>query len=158
MKKWLLNYARNANKPTPVAFAITTKKVNAPRRLASMRLLKQPTSHQKTRRMQVRYDPKQVSGPDDKGARKITRSPLVVVVPGILILKEVSNNSRRIGTSPCVFADCFLVGVVHSRSGREAIRSERSCDSRHRDCRQIAGRVRVPNRTLDRPTPPLGKG
>jgi len=30
--KWLLNYARNANKHTPGLFAITMKKVNAPTR------------------------------------------------------------------------------------------------------------------------------
>jgi hypothetical protein len=30
MAKWLLNYARNANNPIPVAFATTTTKVNAP--------------------------------------------------------------------------------------------------------------------------------
>ena len=54
--EWLLNYARNANKPTPVASAITTKKVNAPRRLVSMRLLKHATSHQLTRKVEVRYD------------------------------------------------------------------------------------------------------
>jgi hypothetical protein len=35
--KWLLNYARNANKPTPVVFAITMRRLNAPRRLAAMR-------------------------------------------------------------------------------------------------------------------------
>jgi hypothetical protein len=29
--EWLLNYARNANKPILVATAITTKKVSAPR-------------------------------------------------------------------------------------------------------------------------------
>jgi hypothetical protein len=68
-EKWLLNSARSANKPTPVASAITTTKVNAPRRLALMRLLKQPTSHQKTRKMEVRYDPEQVSAPYDKGVR-----------------------------------------------------------------------------------------
>jgi hypothetical protein len=35
----LLNYVRNANKPIPVASAITMKKVNAPRQLTPMRLL-----------------------------------------------------------------------------------------------------------------------
>ena len=62
VEKWLLNYARNANNPTPVASAITTKKVNAQRRLASMRLLKQAMNHQRSR-MEVRYDPEQVSAP-----------------------------------------------------------------------------------------------
>jgi hypothetical protein len=47
--EWLLNYARNANKPIPVASAITTKKVNAPRRLTLMRLLNRVTHHQKTK-------------------------------------------------------------------------------------------------------------
>jgi hypothetical protein len=37
--EWLLNYARNANKPIPVAFAITTKKVNVPRQLTPIGLL-----------------------------------------------------------------------------------------------------------------------
>jgi hypothetical protein len=32
-----------------------------------MRLLKHATSHQKTRKMEVRYDPEQVSVPCDKG-------------------------------------------------------------------------------------------
>jgi hypothetical protein len=81
VEKWLLNSARNANKPTPVASAITTKKVNARRRLASMRLLKQATTHQKTRKMEVRYDPEQVSAPCDKGLQKITRSSWVVRNP-----------------------------------------------------------------------------
>lgn len=54
VEKWLLNYARNANKPTPVVSAITTKKANAPRRLAPMRLLNHITSHQKTRKIEFR--------------------------------------------------------------------------------------------------------
>ena len=74
VEQWLPNFARNANKPTPVASAITTKKVNAPRRLASMRVLKHATSHQKTSKVEVRYHyPEQVSAPlHDKGVRKIT--------------------------------------------------------------------------------------
>ena len=63
VEKWLLNYARNANKPTPVASAITTKKVNVQRRLASMRLLKHAMNDPTTRKMKVRYDPEQVSAP-----------------------------------------------------------------------------------------------
>jgi hypothetical protein len=55
VKQWLPNFARNANKPTPVTSAITTKKVNALRRSASMRLLKHATSHQKTSKVEVRY-------------------------------------------------------------------------------------------------------
>ncbi len=47
--EWLLNYARNANKPIPVASAITTKKVNAPRRSTPMKLLNSVTYHQKTK-------------------------------------------------------------------------------------------------------------
>jgi hypothetical protein len=46
--EWLLNYARNANKPTPVASANTTKKVNAPRRSAPTRLLNPPTRKSKS--------------------------------------------------------------------------------------------------------------
>jgi len=61
VKKWLLNCARNANKPTPVASAITTKKVNVPKRLMSV-LLNHVTSHQKTRKIEVRYDLEQLSG------------------------------------------------------------------------------------------------
>ena len=45
--EWLLNCARNANKPIPVASAITTKKVNAPRRLTQTRLLN-PVTHRQT--------------------------------------------------------------------------------------------------------------
>lgn len=56
VEKWLLNSARNANKPTPVASAITTKKVNAPRRLRSMRLLNHPTRHQETRKVTPEND------------------------------------------------------------------------------------------------------
>jgi hypothetical protein len=73
--KWRLNYARNVNKPIPVLLAITTKKVNAPRRLVPMRLLKLVRSHQKTRKMDVRCHPKQLSAPCDKGVRKITTYP-----------------------------------------------------------------------------------
>jgi hypothetical protein len=51
--EWLLNYARNANKPIPVASAITTKKVNAPRRLTPMRLLNPVTHRQKTKSAHV---------------------------------------------------------------------------------------------------------
>ena len=47
--EWLLNYARNANKPIPVAFASTTKKVNAPRRPTPMKLLNPVTHHRKTK-------------------------------------------------------------------------------------------------------------
>ena len=66
VEKWLLNCAKNANKPTPVASAITTKRVNARKRLASMRLLNHVTSHQETRKIEVRYDPEQLSAPSDK--------------------------------------------------------------------------------------------
>jgi hypothetical protein len=41
--EWLLNYARNANKPIPVASALTTKKVNAPRRPTPTRFLNRQT-------------------------------------------------------------------------------------------------------------------
>jgi hypothetical protein len=47
--EWLLNYVRNANKLIPVAPAITTKKLNAPRRLTPMRLLNPVTHRQKTK-------------------------------------------------------------------------------------------------------------
>jgi hypothetical protein len=53
MATQLLNYARNAGKPTPVASAIMTKRVNAPRLLASVRLLKHATSHQKMRKTEA---------------------------------------------------------------------------------------------------------
>ena len=51
--EWLLNYARNANKPIPVASAITTKKVSAPRRLTPMRLLNPLTHRQRTKSANV---------------------------------------------------------------------------------------------------------
>jgi len=51
--EWRLNYARNVNKPIPVASAITTKKVNAPRRLTPMRLLNRGTHHQRTKSSHV---------------------------------------------------------------------------------------------------------
>lgn len=38
VEKWLLNYARDANKHTPVGSAITTKEVNARRQLPSIGL------------------------------------------------------------------------------------------------------------------------
>ena len=47
--EWLLNYARNANKPIPVASAITTKKVNAPRRSTPTRLIHPVTHPQMTK-------------------------------------------------------------------------------------------------------------
>jgi hypothetical protein len=59
--KWLLNCARNASKPTAVASATTTKKVNVPKRLASV-LLNHVTSPKKARKIEVRYDPEQLSG------------------------------------------------------------------------------------------------
>ena len=55
-EKWLLNYARNANNPIPVASAITTKKLNAPRQLPSMRVPNRVTSHQRKRKIEVRYE------------------------------------------------------------------------------------------------------
>ena len=51
--EWLLNYARNANRPIPVASAITTNKVSAPRRLTPMRLLNPVMHHQKTKSAHV---------------------------------------------------------------------------------------------------------
>jgi hypothetical protein len=51
--EWRLNYARNVNKPIPVTSAITTKKVNAPRRLTPMRLLNPGTHHQRTKSTHV---------------------------------------------------------------------------------------------------------
>jgi hypothetical protein len=53
--KWLRNYARNANKLTPVALAITTKKVNAPRRLVPMRLLDLITRQLKTKTRKIEF-------------------------------------------------------------------------------------------------------
>ena len=53
VKKWLLNYAKNANDPIPVASVITTKKVNAPRPLASIRLPHPLTSPQETRKIEM---------------------------------------------------------------------------------------------------------
>jgi hypothetical protein len=49
----LLNYARSANKPIRVASAITTKKVNAPRRLTPMRLLHALTHHRRNNSVHV---------------------------------------------------------------------------------------------------------
>jgi hypothetical protein len=48
-----LNYARSANKPIRVASAITTKKVNAPRRLTPMRLLHALTHHRRNNSVHV---------------------------------------------------------------------------------------------------------
>jgi hypothetical protein len=45
--EWLLSYARNANRLIRVAPAITTKKVNAPRRLTPTRSLNPVTHPQK---------------------------------------------------------------------------------------------------------------
>jgi hypothetical protein len=56
VEQWLLNYARNANNPIPVASAITTKKLNAPKRLALVTLPNRVTSHQRTREIEVRYE------------------------------------------------------------------------------------------------------
>src|ERR1700690_43137 len=53
LEKWLPNYARNANKLIRVESAITTKKLNAPKRLPSMRLHNRVTSHQKKRKIEV---------------------------------------------------------------------------------------------------------
>jgi len=67
MKKWLLNYARNASKHIPVESAIMTKKLNAPRRLSSMTVSAQSpnleTSHQRKKKVEVRYDPERLSSP-----------------------------------------------------------------------------------------------
>jgi len=54
--KWLPNYARNVNNPIPVGFAITMIKLNAPRRLPSMRSPNRVTSHQNKRKTEVRYE------------------------------------------------------------------------------------------------------
>jgi hypothetical protein len=59
VEKWLLNYARNANKPIPVESAITMIKLNAPRRWPLMRLPNHGTSHQKKRKIEGRYNPEQ---------------------------------------------------------------------------------------------------
>jgi hypothetical protein len=56
-KKWLLNYARNANKRIPVESAITMIRLNATRRLSSMRLANPVTSHQQKKKIEGRYDP-----------------------------------------------------------------------------------------------------
>jgi hypothetical protein len=55
---WLRAGVLGAN---PVASAITTKKVNVPKRLASV-LLNHVTSPKKTRKIEVRHDPEQLSG------------------------------------------------------------------------------------------------
>ena len=60
VRKWLLNYARNANKPIPVESAITMIKLNAPRRLPSMRSPNLLSSHQKRKKIEVRYDLEQI--------------------------------------------------------------------------------------------------
>jgi hypothetical protein len=56
VEKWLLNYARNANKPIPVESAITTKKPNAPRRGPSMRVPNLLRCHHKRKKIEVQYD------------------------------------------------------------------------------------------------------
>jgi hypothetical protein len=56
VEKCLLNSAGSANKHTPVASAITTKKLSAPRRLASLRLPNRVPSHQKARKIEVPYE------------------------------------------------------------------------------------------------------
>jgi hypothetical protein len=61
--EWLLNYARNANKPIPVAYAITTKKVSAPRRLTPMRLLNPVTHRQRTKSANVPEINPEAGGP-----------------------------------------------------------------------------------------------
>ena len=55
VEQWLLNYARNANKPIPVVFAITMRKLNAPRQLISMRGRNRAASHRK-RKIEVLYE------------------------------------------------------------------------------------------------------
>ena len=75
VEKWLLNCAKNANKPTPVASAITTKKVNAPKRLASTRLLNHATSYQETRKIELRYDLEQLSAPMTSAVKLTTNRP-----------------------------------------------------------------------------------
>src|ERR1051326_5555427 len=60
--KWLLNYARNANKRTPVESVITMMKLNAPRPRQSIRLPKRLRSHQRKKKIEGPYDPEQLSG------------------------------------------------------------------------------------------------
>ncbi len=47
----------------PVASAITMIKLNAPRRLPSMRSPNRVTSHQQKRKIEVRYDPEHSERP-----------------------------------------------------------------------------------------------
>jgi len=63
--EWLLNYARNANKPTRVASAITTTKVNAQKRLTPMRLRNPVTRHQRTKSVQVPKINPEAESPSD---------------------------------------------------------------------------------------------
>src|SRR5579863_7617838 len=65
-EKWRPNYARNANRPILVALAITTKRANAPRPLAPIRLLNQPSNRQATRKIEIFCDPDRLSAHDDK--------------------------------------------------------------------------------------------
>jgi hypothetical protein len=54
VKKWLLNYAKNANKHTPVESVITMTKLNAPKQRQLMRLPKRLRSQQKRKQTEVR--------------------------------------------------------------------------------------------------------
>jgi hypothetical protein len=72
--EWLLNYARNANKPIPVASAITTKKVNAPRRSTPTRLLNPVTHHQTTKSAYV---------PEINSERKFTATCQISSLTGV---------------------------------------------------------------------------
>jgi hypothetical protein len=81
VKKWLPNCARNANKPIPVEFAITMIKLNAPRRFPSMRSPKRITSHQRTTKIEDRYDyPKAGFAPQQEELRIKYRSRSIVIM------------------------------------------------------------------------------
>jgi hypothetical protein len=60
VKKWLPNCARNVNNRIPVESAITMIKLNAPRRLPSMRSPNLLSSHQKRKKIELRYDLEQI--------------------------------------------------------------------------------------------------
>jgi hypothetical protein len=81
VKKWLPNCARNANKPIPVEFAITMIKLNAPRRYPSIRSPKRITSHQRTTKIEDRYDyPKAGFAPQQEELRIKYRSRSIVIM------------------------------------------------------------------------------
>ncbi len=75
-----------------------------------MKLLELVRSQQKTRKMGLRFDPKQLNAPYDKGVRKITRHPKFTGGYGIFAVYRAESSNGKMSIL-CSFEQTLDWGI-----------------------------------------------